>query len=162
GGAETALAIALARLGFRRTNERPAVMKFEAAIGGTAPAERPTEADEPPSTRRRPMPDGPRLAAPSFSRRAGAAGAAPLGGGPPRAEQASHDGVEDRRENETEKSDAEHAGKHRRAQRLPHLGAGAAGDHQRHDAEDEGEGRHQDRPQPRARRLRRRLARRRA
>ena len=54
----------------------------------------------------------------------------------------------------------EHAPEHGGAHHVLRAGAGAAGPHQRHDAEDEGEGRHQDRPEAQARRLERRLLRR--
>ena len=55
---------------------------------------------------------------------------------------------EDRREEDAEGGDADHAAEDGGAQRAAHFGAGAFGQHQRHDAEDEGEGRHDDRPQP--------------
>ena len=48
------------------------------------------------------------------------------------------------------------------AQRAPHLGAGPLGDHQRHDAQDEGERGHHDRPQAQLAGLQRGLAARRA
>ena len=68
------------------------------------------------------------------------------------------DVVEHRREEDAEERHAEHAAEDRRAQRPAHLGAGPLGEHQRHDAEDEGERGHQDRPQPQPARLQRRFA----
>jgi hypothetical protein len=50
----------------------------------------------------------------------------------------------------------QHAAEHGQPQGPPPLGTGPGGDHQRHDAEDEGERRHQDRPQPQPHRLQRR------
>ena len=58
--------------------------------------------------------------------------------------------VEDRREDQAEDGDAEHAEDHRGAQRLAHLRARPDRDGQRDHAEDEGEAGHQDRPQARA------------
>src|SRR3954469_16619465 len=71
------------------------------------------------------------------------------GGAAPPAEGAepAGDDVKDRREQEAEQGHAEHAGEHGRPERAAHLRARAGRDHQRHHAEDEGEGRHQDRPQ---------------
>ena len=76
----------------------------------------------------------------------------------PRGAEPLDDVVEDRRQEDAEERHAEHAAEDRRAQRPPHLGAGALGDHQRHDAEDEGERGHQDRPQPQPAGLEGRLA----
>src|SRR5258708_11304226 len=59
--------------------------------------------------------------------------------------------VEGRREDQSERRDADHAGKNRGPKRLPELGAGARRPYQRHDTENEGERRHQDRPQPQPR-----------
>ena len=47
--------------------------------------------------------------------------------------------VEDRRKQQAERGDADHAGEHRGAQRLPELRAGADRPHQRRDAEDKGD-----------------------
>ena len=66
---------------------------------------------------------------------------------PPKPGKPAADHVESRCEDQTEHRDADHAGKHRCAERLPKLGAGARCPHQRHDAEDEGERGHQDRAQ---------------
>src|SRR5262249_53267878 len=55
--------------------------------------------------------------------------------------------VEHRREEQTDKRDAEHAGEDGDAERLAHLGAGTSGDGERQHTQDEGEGRHQDRAQ---------------
>src|SRR5882672_10564543 len=52
------------------------------------------------------------------------------------------DNVEDRREYQAEYRYAQHPEEHRRPKRLAHLRAGTAGNHQRHDAEDEREARH--------------------
>jgi hypothetical protein len=52
-----------------------------------------------------------------------------------------------------EQGHAQHAEEHRGAERLAHLCTGAGCEHQRHGAQDEGEGCHQDRAQPRARGL---------
>ena len=51
----------------------------------------------------------------------------------------------------------QHSGDHRGAHDLAAVGAGAAGEPQRHAAEDEGEGGHEDRPQPQARAFERRV-----
>ena len=51
----------------------------------------------------------------------------------------------------------EHAGEHRHAHHLARLGAGARRRQQRHDAEDEREGGHQNRPEPQLRRRQRRV-----
>src|SRR5580693_3207483 len=67
------------------------------------------------------------------------------------------DHVKHRREHQAERSHADHAGKHRSAERLAQFGAGADRPDQRRDAEDEGERGHQDRPQAQTRRLDRRL-----
>ena len=70
------------------------------------------------------------------------------------AEEPDHDRpdrhVEHRRQEEAEDRHARHAEDDGRADRLAHLRARARRDGQRHDAEDEGEGRHQDRPQAQA------------
>src|ERR1700674_3316227 len=66
------------------------------------------------------------------------------------------DHVEDRREDQAEGGDADHAEKHRGAERLAHLGAGADRPNQWDHAEDEGERGHEDRTQPQPRRLDRR------
>ena len=65
--------------------------------------------------------------------------------------QAFDDGVEHRHEEQRQDRRGEHAAEHGGADRLPARRACAGRDHQRHDAEDEGEGRHQDRPQPQPR-----------
>ena len=67
------------------------------------------------------------------------------------------DHVEHRREDQAEEGDAEHAGEHRHAHGVPHLGAGAAGEHQRHHAHDERERGHEDRAEPDAAGLERRF-----
>ena len=64
---------------------------------------------------------------------------------------------ENRREENPEQRNAEHAAEHRNAQEPAHLRAGAAADQQRYRAEDERKRRHQDRPQPEPARLQRRL-----
>ena len=56
--------------------------------------------------------------------------------------------VERRREQQPEQRDAKHPREDGGAQRLARFRAGAGGDDQRHDAENEGERRHQNRPQP--------------
>ena len=65
----------------------------------------------------------------------------------------AHGHVEHRREHEAEQRHADHAEQHGGAQRLAHLVSRPLGEGQRDHAEDEGEGGHQDGPQPRARRL---------
>ncbi len=55
---------------------------------------------------------------------------------------------EQRDEEDPDQRGAEHAEEHAGAQRMAALGAGAAGEQQRRDAEDERERRHQDRPEP--------------
>src|SRR6202011_112366 len=59
--------------------------------------------------------------------------------------------VECRREDQSERRNTDHAGETRGTERLPELGAGARRPYQRHDTENEGERRHQDRPQPQPR-----------
>src|SRR6516162_221893 len=49
------------------------------------------------------------------------------------------EGVEGRREKETEASDSQHSKEHSRAQRLPHLGSSSCRYHQRSNAENERE-----------------------
>jgi hypothetical protein len=49
-----------------------------------------------------------------------------------------------RGEEQAEERYAEHAEEHRRSERLPHPGARAGDDHERHDAEDKGDSRHED------------------
>ena len=71
----------------------------------------------------------------------------------PRLAEPLDDVEEHRRQEDAEQRHAEHAAEHRRPQRAPHLGPGPRGDDQRHDAQDEGERGHQDRPQPQPRRL---------
>ena len=51
----------------------------------------------------------------------------------------SDEGVEGRREKETEASDSQHSKEHSRAQRLPHLGSSSCRYHQRSNAENERE-----------------------
>src|SRR5262245_44660822 len=65
----------------------------------------------------------------------------------PHDQLAQHD-IEHRREEEAEEGHAQHSGHYRDAHDVPHLGAGAGGEHQRRDAGDEGEARHEDRAQP--------------
>src|SRR6476620_5469123 len=60
----------------------------------------------------------------------------PRRAGPPLEQSLQHH-VEHRGENQTEEGDTEHAGEHRHAHRVPHLGARAAGEHQRKHAHDE-------------------------
>ena len=67
--------------------------------------------------------------------------------------EALDDVEEHRRQEDAEQRHAEHAAEHGRPQRPPHLRPGPRGDDQRHHAEDEGERRHQDRPQPQPRRF---------
>src|SRR5882724_1606944 len=69
----------------------------------------------------------------------------PAGGEPP-----AND-VEGRREDQSESRNPDHARKNRGAERLPELGSGAGRPNQWHDTENEGERRHQDRPQPQPR-----------
>ena len=66
----------------------------------------------------------------------------------PSAEEPLKDVEEHRRQEDAEERHAEHSCEDRRAQRSTHLGAGTFSDHQRQHAEDEGERRHHDRPQP--------------
>src|SRR5688572_18965049 len=72
-------------------------------------------------------------------------------------DQRAHEHVQDRDEDDVEERREEHSARHRRADRMASFLPGATGEHQRHDAQDEGEGRHQDRPQPDAGRLDRRF-----
>ena len=64
--------------------------------------------------------------------------------------EAAQQHVEHRREEDAERRDADHAGEHRDAHGVTHLRAGADRCYQRHHAHDEGNRRHQDRPQPQA------------
>src|SRR6202048_2379627 len=66
------------------------------------------------------------------------------------AELANH-GIEGGREQKPERGHAEHAGEHRGAERLPHLGACACCDDERGNAENDRERGHQDWTEPRAR-----------
>ena len=79
-----------------------------------------------------------------------------LSGRLPRQRAQQH--VEHRRQEEAEDGHADHAGEHRDAHGVAHLGAGAGREHQRQHAHDEGERGHQDRPQPQPARLDRGLA----
>src|SRR3954469_6060648 len=72
-----------------------------------------------------------------------------IGGGASLA-QPFDDDVEDGNESEAEQRRRQHAAEHGGADRLAAGRAGAGGDQQRNDAEDEGEGGHEDRPQPEA------------
>src|SRR5262249_5091762 len=56
-----------------------------------------------------------------------------------KAGQPSTDHIKSRRKYQSERGDADHAGKHRSTERLPELGARARGPDQRQDAKDEGE-----------------------
>src|SRR5258708_32781101 len=58
--------------------------------------------------------------------------------------QTADDDVKERSEQQTEERDAEHAREDGDSHDVAHLGAGAAGYHERYDAHDEGERRHQD------------------
>ena len=60
------------------------------------------------------------------------------------------DCVEDRDEDQGKDRGRKHAAEHSRTNRLTARGACAGRDHQRHNAENEREGGHQDRPQPQA------------
>jgi rRNA maturation protein Nop10 len=66
---------------------------------------------------------------------------------PPLTEPADDHG-EDRRQENAEQGHANHTGEDCRPQRATHLGPGPLRDHQREHAQDEGERRHNDRPQP--------------
>ena len=68
-----------------------------------------------------------------------------------------HQHEEDRHDGEREEGRRDHAAEDRGAERVARGGAGAGRHHQREDAEDEGERRHQDRAQAHARRMDRRL-----
>jgi hypothetical protein len=59
--------------------------------------------------------------------------------------------VEGWREDQSERRDTDHTGEHRGTKRLPELGPGARRPYQGHDTENEGERRHEDRPQPQPR-----------
>ena len=74
------------------------------------------------------------------------------------AQEAPGEQVEDRREEDAEHGRGDHAAHHPGADGLPTGGSGAAGNHQRDHAEDEGEAGHEDGPQTLARRLKGRLA----
>src|SRR5690242_18758550 len=63
--------------------------------------------------------------------------------------------IEERREDETEKGDAEHAGEDRDAHDVAHLRSRAASEHQRQNTHDERERRHENRTQTNARCLER-------
>src|SRR2546421_3757635 len=65
--------------------------------------------------------------------------------------RAPHEHVEHGSEQQPEGGDADHPGEHRDAERVPHLGSGAGGQSERHDAHDEGHGGHEDRAQPQVR-----------
>ena len=67
--------------------------------------------------------------------------------------EALHHDEERRHEQHRKAGRGQHAGEHGDADRLARVGAGAGREHQRHHAEDEGERRHQDRAEARARRL---------
>ena len=64
---------------------------------------------------------------------------------------------ENGRQEDAKQRHPEHAAEHRRSQRPPHLRPGPLGEDEREHAQDEGERRHQDRPQPQAGRFGRRL-----
>ena len=74
-----------------------------------------------------------------------------------RAPNRLHHDVEDRDEEDVQEGGEQHPAGDRRAHRMTALLPGAACKHQRHDAEDERQRRHQDRPQPDARGLDRRV-----
>jgi hypothetical protein len=69
----------------------------------------------------------------------------------------TNEDVEDGREDQAEKRHAEHPREYRGAERLAHLSSGSGCEYQRHNSEDEGERRHQNRTQPGARGFDRRI-----
>src|SRR6185312_7718462 len=71
----------------------------------------------------------------------------------PQSGDPARDHIKDRRRHQAERGDADHAEEHRRAERLAQFGTGADGPDQGRHAQNKGERGHQDRPQPKPRRL---------